>query len=133
VKVLLDTHAWVWAEEDDASLGPHTRKQLLRAETGIFVSAISTLELAQLMFRGRITLRSPVTQWVRISLENLKAESLELSHEIAAAAYSLPGEIHGDPADRILIATARLLKLTLITADTRILEYPHVTALNARR
>ena len=133
MKVLLDTHAWIWAEEGDASLGARTRKQLLRADTELFVSAISTLEIAQLAFRGRIALRCSVTQWVQLSLENLQAESVELSHEIAASAYALPGDLHGDPADRILIATARVMKLTLVTADIRILGYPNVTTLDARR
>ncbi len=133
MKVLLDTHSWIWAEEDSASLGATTRKRLLRIETEIFVSTISTLEIAQLLFRGRLSLHVPVAEWVKLSCENLEAESIELSNEIAAVAYSLPGELHGDPADRILIATARLAKLTLVTADARILAYPHVATIDARR
>ena len=133
MKVLLDTHSWIWAEEDDASLGAATHKQLLRRETEIFVSTISTLEIAQLLFRGRLSLHVPIAEWVKRSFENLEAESIELSNDIAAAAYSLPGALHGDPADRILIATARLAKLTLVTADARILAYPHVATIDARR
>jgi PIN domain nuclease of toxin-antitoxin system len=69
---------------------------------------------------------------VQGTLDSLHCSSIELSHEIAAAAYDLPEGLHHDPADRILVATARLLGLTLVTADERILAYPHARVLDAR-
>ena len=63
----------------------------------------------------------------------LRALPLDLTHEIAWEAYNLPGRFHNDPADRILVATARLMKLTLVTADNLILRYPHVKTMSALR
>lgn len=66
------------------------------------------------------------------SLRTLLADTVPLTHEIAIAAYGLPGEFHRDPADRMLVATAVVHDLTLVTADERILAYPHALSLDAR-
>ena len=73
-----------------------------------------------------------VDKWIAASMEILGCTTLEISHAVALAAYSLPGDFHRDPADRILVATARMAHLTLLTADKRILKYPHVKRHNAR-
>ena len=71
--------------------------------------------------------------WISESLQGLIADTVSLSHEIAVGAYDLPGEFHRDPADRILVATARVHDFTVVTPDSRILTYPHVLARDARK
>lgn len=130
--VLLDTHVWVWAEEDPSRLGTKTRKVLLDRQTEIFVSPISTLEIAQLIFKGRIHLTRTLEEWLSASAQNLGYQIAPFSHEIAMYAYALPGNFHPDPADRILVSSARFLDAMLITMDQRILDYPSVRSLDAR-
>jgi PIN domain nuclease of toxin-antitoxin system len=67
------------------------------------------------------------------SMAELSAQTVPMSHEVATEAYALPGSFHRDPADRLLVAAARRSGLTLVTADDRILAYPHVHTQNARR
>ena len=79
-----------------------------------------------------MTLAGRLQTWIGESLDALLAATIPLSHEIAIAAYELPGQFHRDPADRILVATATVYDLTLMTADDRILAYPHVLSQDAR-
>lgn len=130
---LLDTHVWVWTQESPETLGPGTRSALAAEENSLFVSPVSSLELAQLARAGRLTLAGRLETWISESLQGLIADTVSLSHEIAVGAYDLPGEFHRDPADRILVATARVHDFTVVTADSRILTYPHVLARDARK
>ena len=130
---LLDTHVWIWSQESPETLGPRTRTALAAEENSLLVSPVSSLELAQLAWAGRLTLAGRLQTWISESLGALLAETTPLSHEITVGAYDLPGEFHRDPADRILVATARVLDLTVVTADDRILAYPHVMAMDARK
>ncbi len=97
------------------------------------MSTISTLEIARLAAKGTIELEGQLTSWVSATLDALRCATLKISHEIAVGAYSLPAGFHKDPADRILVSTARLLDLVLLTADEKILGYPHVKSQDARR
>ncbi len=81
---------------------------------------------------GRIKLRGRVEDWVRDTFEAMRCQTVEISHTIASEAYLLPDELHPDPADRILVATAREHNLTLLTADRKILSYRHVESQDAR-
>ena len=130
---LLDTHVWIWSQASPGNLGLEATKVLTDPREALFVSTISTLELARLSAGKRIELHPDLESWVGQSLELLLASALELTHGIAGEAYRLPGEFHRDPADRILVATARLHHLTFLTADERILAYPHVETRDARR
>jgi PIN domain nuclease of toxin-antitoxin system len=133
VKLLLDTHVWIWSQESPEKLGKEARRLLVDGKSTNHVATVSVLELARLVAAGDIFLNRPLPAWVETAVEELHAEELAMSREIAAEAYALPGEFHRDPADRILVATARRESLTLLTADARILSYPHVKALDARR
>ena len=133
MSLLLDTHVWIWSQETPSELGERTRNLLTHPGQVIYVSPVSTLEMAQLVARGAIRLSGSLLGWVNDTLEALQAMTLQFSHEVAVEAYSLPGALHKDPADRILTATARLNRLTLVTADDRLLEYPHVESHDARR
>ncbi len=76
-------------------------------------------------------LKHTFAEWKERSLAELDASTIDVTHEIAWEAYNLPGAFHNDRADRVLVATARIKKLTLVTADDLILGYPHVKTLRA--
>ena len=92
----------------------------------IGLSAISCWEVAKLVEKGRLALDRPVLDWLRLALGYPGVELLPLSAEIAAASVDLPGEFHRDPADQIIVATARIYGCRLLTSDRKILEYQHV-------
>jgi PIN domain nuclease of toxin-antitoxin system len=133
MRLLLDTHVWFWALESPEKLGHACRAVLEDTQNQLAIATVSTLELGQLMIVGKIDLKGTLDAWVRRGLQSIGAQTVEMSHAIALRAYTLPGEFHKDPADRILVATAIDHGLTLATADERILAYPHVMALDARQ
>jgi PIN domain nuclease of toxin-antitoxin system len=106
---------------------------VLGAEHENGVCPISTLEIARLVAAGEIELSIALADWVARSMDDLAANTVTMSHEVAMEAYALPGSFHRDPADRVLVATARRDERTLVTADDRILAYPHVRTQDARR
>lgn len=132
MKILLDTHVWIWSQESPEQLGPDARSTLADETNALRVSTVSSLEIARLVWGDRLTLAGRLETWISESLNALLAETVPLTHEIAIAAYNLPGEFHRDPADRMLVATAVVHDLTFMTADERILAYPHLLALDAR-
>ncbi len=132
MRILLDTHVWLWSQQSQEHFGPEARSMILNEDNALFVSSISSLEIARLVWRERLTLAGQLRTWVSETLNKLKAETIPVTHEIALAAYELPGEFHRDPANRILVATAVVHNLTLMTADNRILEYPHLLSCNVR-
>ena len=125
-KFVLDTHAWIWiAEGVEELLGSTVIKKIEKAseESLLYVAAISLWEVGMLKSKGRIRFTVPCIQWV---LNALKAPGLSvtpLDPYIALESSRLPGDFHGDPADRLIIATARKLDATLVTRDTAILQY----------
>lgn len=125
--IVLDTHIWVWWIHGDASL-PDAVRSLLDAseQTGIAVSAISCWEVAKLVERGRLSLPCPVSHWIQQALSYPGVRLIELSPSISVESTQLPGEFHRDPADQIIVATARVLDAPLVTVDSKILRYPHV-------
>ena len=133
MRLLLDTHVWVWTQEEPQRLGPRTKRLVLGVEHENGVSPISTVEIARLLAAGEIDLSVALAEWVARSMADLAAHTIAVSHEVAMEAYALPGTFHRDPADRVLVATARRDGLTLVTADDRILAYPHVRTQDARR
>ncbi len=132
MKLLLDTHVWVWAAEDPRQLGRRTRRSLEDIKNDRAVCAVSALEIARLVWSGEMILQIPLDEWVEKSLADLRAESLPVTHAMAIEAYRLPEPFHRDPADRQIVACARLHELTVVTADQRILAWRHVATLNAR-
>lgn len=133
MKLLLDTHVWIWSQEDVNRLGPQTRRLLLGPEHENHVCTISTLELARLVATGDINVSIALTEWVERALRAIQGLTVQVSHRIAMDAYALPGSFHKDPADRVLVAAARCHELTLLTADERILNYSGVRSRDARK
>lgn len=121
--ILLDTNALIWADQDQAALGPRTRKMLDEglAARGLTVSAVTFWECANLSKLGRVTLRLPVAQWRDEFLaEGLREIPLDGRIAISAVDLGLP---HKDPADRFIVATALANDALLITADQTILGW----------
>lgn len=133
MRLLLDTHVWFWALQSPDKLGKRCRSELESGANTLAVATVSTLELGQLQSAGRVAFKGTLESWVRRGTEALGLQSMELSHPVASLAYALPGTFHKDPTDRVLVATAIHHGLTLVTADERILAYPHVMTLDARR
>ena len=131
MRLLLDTHAWIWAQESPEKFGRRARALLEDISNSVSVSAIAALEIARLIFLRRIQLAESASAWITDSVRSLGAQSLDVTPQIAAEAYELPANFHKDPVDRVLVATARVHNLTLITADELILRYPHVKTLRA--
>ena len=133
MSLLLDTHVLIWASETPEMLGKLARALLLDERQPIFVSAISTLEVARLVALQQLRLTSSVSAWCERARGALGASALPVDDQVAAEAYALPGAFHADPADRILVASARVHGLRLVTADRRILAYRPVRTQNARK
>ncbi|HXG96369.1 MAG TPA: type II toxin-antitoxin system VapC family toxin [Gemmatimonadales bacterium] len=124
--LLLDTHIWLWyAEGDAAQLPPASVRRLeaTRREEGLLVSAISVWELGMQVAKGRIQLPIPLRDWVDQALAPPGLRLLPLDAAAAVESTSLPGALHGDPADRFLIASARTEGAVLATRDQHILQY----------
>jgi PIN domain nuclease of toxin-antitoxin system len=92
----------------------------------IGVSAISLWEIAKLVENGRLELPISLEKWFAQALNYPGVQIIELTPEIAAESTRLPGEFHRDPADQIIVATARVMKCKLVTSDEKILNYSHV-------
>jgi len=124
---LLDTCAILFLAGGTPALSRATLDAVARASPEeVFVSAISVAELACLQEGGRIELKTHWRTWWETLLQRTAWSCLPITDGVLAEAYSLPAPIHRDPADRILVATARLNHLTLVTTDTKLLAYPHV-------
>ena len=136
--LLLDTHVWIWvAENVTAKLSASCAESigLASRQRRLLVSAISVWEVAILDVKKRISLYTNCLDWVYLGLKGQNIELVDLSPEIAIDSTRLPEGFHADPADRILIATARNRNAILVTADRAILEYSrskHVRVLDAR-
>ena len=125
--IVLDTHIWIWWVHGDSSLPAAIGTLLNGSEpTGIAVSAISCWEVAKLVERGRLALPCPVSDWLQQALSYPGIRLIELSPRICVESTQLPGEFHRDPADQIIVATARVLDAPLVTMDGKILQYAHV-------
>ena len=125
--ILLDTHIWIWWAHQRAEL-PASMRALLAAagSAGIGVSVVSCWELCQLVERGRVNLALPVEQWLKLALTHPAVSLLPLTPEICVEASRLPGNFHKDPADRLLVGTARVHGCPMMTVDGKIRGYPHV-------
>ena len=133
---LLDTHTWLWVQQGETRhLSPDLLLEIehLQKQRKVCVSAISVLEIARLVADGQYDLGISVDRFVTEATENDGLLLLDLSTRILIDSTRLPGEIHRDPADRLLVATAREHNLTLVTRDKPFLRYAKQGHLNARK
>jgi PIN domain nuclease of toxin-antitoxin system len=126
--ILLDTHIWVWWVNGSESLSRRQTELLQEHEgDGLGVSVISCWEVAKLVEKNRLQLGVDLSQWIADASAYPGVQLLPLTPQIAIDSTRLPGEFHNDPADQIIVATARSYEVPLLTADGRILAYDHVT------
>jgi PIN domain nuclease of toxin-antitoxin system len=119
-ELLLDTCALLWLA-NGVEIAPQSRQEL--ALRNLHVSPISVWEIANLVRKNRIAITLPVAGWFHQTAGKMAAKTPELTVEILASSCNLPGSPPTDPADRIIIATAREADMTVVTRDRRILEY----------
>lgn len=120
---LLDTHVWVWWMEGDARLDRRTRDALdaLPAADRPLLAAISLWEIAMLVSHRRIGFRGmSLDEWLEIAAHPRSVRLVPVTAEIAAETASLPPSVPGDPADRLIVASCRVLGVPLVTRDQRI-------------
>lgn len=122
--ILIDTHALIWLDRHDPALGKSSRKLADEAlqDEALVVSAITFWEIATLIVKGRFAMDVDLARW-RLNLIGLGLVELPLDGEIGIAAAQLH-DLHGDPADRVILATALANDATLLSADKQLLEWP---------
>ena len=128
---LLDTHAWVWWVTEDPRLSRRAAAAIRRSVTsnGLFLSFISIWEVAKKVEKRQLLLDRPLDQWLDQAVTPEGLGLWELTRPILVESCSLPQPFHGDPADQIIVATARRHGALIVTKDEKIRSYPHVRSL----
>ena len=127
--LVLDTHIFVWWVSNDQMLPAKPKKaidRILDKGGEITISSISAWEIAMLIHKGRLLLNMDLESWLEQVAQIEGITFYPVDNEIALKAVTLPGNFHKDPADRMIVATARKLALPLVTTDEKILRYSHV-------
>jgi len=128
--IVLDTHIWIWWANEAPELSNGHRDVIEQnVPNGLGVSVVSCWEVAKLVEKGRLKLSQPVNEWISGALDLPGVVLLPLTPEIAIESTQLPSPMHTDPADQMIVATARITQMPLLTADRRLIGYPHVTTL----
>ena len=124
MKALLDTHVLIWWLDDRQRLSRSQQEAVVAAsgDSPLLVSDVSLWEVAMLHSRGRIRLKIPLREWLEAAVAPPLVRRCGISPAVAAELAALPDSFHRDPADRILVATARVLGATLLTQDRRIVD-----------
>lgn len=130
-KLLLDTHIWVWSLLDPKRLKPRVLSALKNRENELWLSPISIWEVLTLFEKGKLAIAGPPAEWIESALGVAAFNEAPLSNEIVLDLPHWKME-HRDPADRLLVSTARVLDLTLVTADERLLALSGVKLLPNR-
>ena len=125
---LLDTHAWVWWVTEDRRLPATSRRAIDRSSARgmLGLSVISVWEVAKKVEKSQLVLDRPVEDWVDEAVARPGMQLFEMTRPILVESCRLPGPFHGDPADQIIVATARDREAIVMTKDERIRRYPHV-------
>lgn len=129
--ILLDTNAWIWWTNRPAMLPTDVVTVIKNAlfDAQLSVSAVSVWEIATKYALGKLPLALPAREWVEKAAQTPGLRILPLTPDVALASAELPEPFHRDPADRLIVAQARRARATLVTADCKILGYPHVKTL----
>jgi len=131
VKLLLDTHVWLWSLLEPNRLAAKVRRRLETGADSLWLSPISVWEACLLAERGRLELDRPAAAWVDAALQAAPVRDAPLTRQVAVESRSVVLR-HDDPADRFLAASALVHGLTLVTADRRLLAARRVPTLSAR-
>ncbi|MGB8989483.1 MAG: type II toxin-antitoxin system VapC family toxin [Candidatus Sulfotelmatobacter sp.] len=128
MNLLIDTHIWIWSKLEPKRIGKRAAEELSKSGNELWLSPISVWEALALMQKGRIRVENPLA-WVERAADQLREAPLTQEIVRTSFALALP---HADPADRFLAATAKVLKLTLVTADQRLLGLGEIASLANR-
>ncbi len=131
MKLLLDTHIWVWSVLEPERLSARVVRKLTNPANEIWLSAVSVWELRLLHDKGRVKLIPDAVSWINDNLGRLKIREAPLTFEVALAMSSL-NMPHNDPADGFIAATAKVFGLTLVTADEVLAKVPGIDVLSNR-
>ena len=130
--IVLDTHILIWwVTADLTKLSPNAISAINQELAGgeIIISSITAWEIAMLIAKERIVISMDLNEWLS-TIEQIEAVRFyAVENDIAVKSVALPGEFHKDPADRMIVATARKLGCGLVTADEKILNYQHVKSI----
>jgi PIN domain nuclease of toxin-antitoxin system len=131
MKYLLDTHVWIWWHMHPQNLSRKITSLIKKKDRydELLLSAISPWEFSKLLEKGRIGISCDPESWINSALDMPKLRLVPLSPVLAYRSTILPPPFHGDPADQIIVATAREEKATILTRDKIILKYKHVRSL----
>jgi PIN domain nuclease of toxin-antitoxin system len=128
--IILDTHIWVWWVDDNKRLTQQHREWIAtHQEGGLGVSIISCWEVAKLVEKNRLVLSCPVEDWLNAALAYPGVRLISLNIPIIVQSTQLIG-FHNDPADQIIVATAKVNNCPVLTADQKILDYVDVQTLS---
>jgi len=129
-RYLLDTHIWLWIHGAPEKLPDKIAHLLMKRDFDeLCLSIISIWEVCKLEEKGRLNLAVPARKWMDYAIRSLPLNLVEITPDIACTSCSLPGNFHRDPADQIIVATAREMGIPILTTDSRIKEYPYVQTL----
>jgi len=131
VKLLLDTHIWLWSTLEPQRLSRRVGKAMADPANELWLSPVNVGELIVLLRQGRLTLPNDVAAWVDNTMQDLQLNEAPLTVEVALAISSIDLP-HGDPADHFLAATAKVFDLTLVTADEHLMHLPGIHVLSNR-
>lgn len=131
MRLLLDTHIWLWSLLEPGRLTKKVARELAKEDAELWLSSISIWELLALVEKGRVRLQSPPDAWVEDALRRVPLREAPVTHEVALETRNVQLS-HRDPADRFLIATARVFDLALVTADERLIDLKAVPTLANR-
>ena len=129
--IVLETHAWIWWISDPSKLSEKAKERIDEemSNKGIYISSISTWEIAMLISKGRLSLNTSLERWLLLCERLPFFNFVPVDNTIAVKSVNLPGNVHPDPADRIIISTSILMDATCITKDSKIRKYKHVSTL----
>jgi PIN domain nuclease of toxin-antitoxin system len=131
MNLLLDTHIWIWNELEPWKITSEINRELASPDNQLWLSPVSVWETLVLLEKRRISLKQDFRQWVDESVTALQLQEAALTWEVAhELRFTVLG--HRDPADRFLVATAKVYDLTLITSDERLLSVPGLQVLPNR-
>jgi PIN domain nuclease of toxin-antitoxin system len=124
-KILLDTHVFIWYVNGNDELSKRMQSIIDSAiqSNTLYLAAISLWEVSMLDAKKRIVLEMPCLEWINRAIKEIHLQVLSVTPTIAVESCNLPGDFHGDPADRLIVATARAEGLSLLTCDTNIVTY----------
>lgn len=128
MKLLLDTHIWLWSALQPDRLTPRVARALANPENELWLSAISVWEVTVLQRKGRFEIPGELGGWVTRSMQDMELAEAPLTVEVALTLPSI-SFVHGDPADHLLAASAKVFDLTLVTADENLIELSGIRVL----